>query len=265
MNRTGLLIALGIAVAVGLIFGVQPGLDLKLAGRFYDPGTSAVWLGDLPLPRWLRWLSLWLVVLIAAPAVVALLVKLWAPHRPLLLPGRAILLMLVTLALGPGLVTNVVLKNHWHRPRPVDVTEFAGPQQFVPWWDPRGACVTNCSFVGGEASGAFWTLAPAALVPPSWRAFAYAGGLAFGAGVGVLRMAAGGHFFSDVAFAGVFTFLVIWLAYRWLYRGPAAGAVDAAVERILESAAAPVHRALGGMAARRRRRRAEESSRDAPP
>ena len=36
MNRTGLLIALGIAVVVGTVFAIWPGLDLWLSGLFYD-------------------------------------------------------------------------------------------------------------------------------------------------------------------------------------------------------------------------------------
>src|SRR4051812_14530994 len=37
MNRTGLLIALTVAVAVGLLFGLYPKLDLDLSALFYDP------------------------------------------------------------------------------------------------------------------------------------------------------------------------------------------------------------------------------------
>src|SRR5262249_49807080 len=64
-----------------------------------------------------------------------------------------------------------------------------------------------------------------------WRALAYAGALAFGAVVGVLRMAAGAHFFSDVVFAGVISFLVIWLVHGWLYRWPRTRISDEAGER----------------------------------
>ena len=32
MNRTGLFIALGLALVIGLLFGIFPELDLKLAG-----------------------------------------------------------------------------------------------------------------------------------------------------------------------------------------------------------------------------------------
>ena len=99
-----------------------------------------------------------------------------------------------TLALGPGLLTNVLLKSHWGRPRPIDIVAFGGDQHFVPWWDPRGECPDNCSFVAGEPSGAFWTLAPAALVPPPWRALATVAALAFGAGLGLVRAGGGGIF-----------------------------------------------------------------------
>jgi membrane-associated phospholipid phosphatase len=47
-------------------------------------------------------------------------------------------------------------------------------------------------------------------------------------------MAAGAHFFSDVVFAGVFSFLVIWLVHGWLYRWPRTRISDEAVERALE-------------------------------
>src|SRR5262245_17594128 len=140
----------------------------------------------------------------------------------------------VTLALAPGVVANLVLKEHWGRPRPIDVAEFGGDEHFRPWWDPRGDCPKNCSFIAGEPSGAFWTMAGAAVVPLQWRALAYGSALAFGAAVGVLRMAAGAHFFSDVVFAGVFSFLVIWLVHGWLYRWPRMRISDEAVERALE-------------------------------
>src|SRR4029450_6665131 len=162
--------------------------------------------------------AVWLTTLVAMPAVVALVVKFVRPRRPLLIPGRAIVLMLVPLGLAPGVVANLVFKEHWGRPRPIDVAEFGGDEHFRPWWDPRGDCPKNCSFVAGEPSGAFWTLAGAAVVPPQWRALAYSAAVAFGAAVGVLRMAAGAHFFSDVVFAGVVSFLVVWLVRRALCR-----------------------------------------------
>src|SRR6476469_6752091 len=218
MNRTGLVIALAVAAVVGIIFGLRPDLDLKLAGLFFDPERGGFWRSYDPPYLRARDAATWLITLIAMPAVVALVVKFVRPQRPLLIPGRAIVLMLVTLALGPGVVANLLLKEHWGRPRPIDVTEFGGDEHFRAWWDPRGDCPKNCSFIGGEATGAFWTLAAAATVPLQWRPIAYTAAVAFGCAVGLLRMAAGAHFFTDVVFAGVFAFLLIWLVHGLLYR-----------------------------------------------
>ena len=234
MNRTGLVIALAVAAVAGVIFGLRPDLDLKLAGLFFDPERGGFWRSYDPPYLRARDAATWLITLVAMPAVVALVIKLVRPQRPLLIPGRAIVLMLVTLALGPGVVANLVFKEHWGRPRPIDVTEFGGTEHFRPWWDPRGDCPKNCSFVAGEPSGAFWTLAPAAVVPPQWRALAYGAALTFGAAVGVLRIVAGAHFFSDVVFAGVFSFLVIWLVHGLLYRWRRTRTSDAAVDGVLE-------------------------------
>jgi lipid A 4'-phosphatase len=256
MNRTGLLIALGLGAAVGLLLGIFPKLDLDLVRPFFDPAAGGFWVSFDPVFNGLRDLSRLIVTIVAAPAVLAILGKLILPRRPMLVPGRAAVLMTATLALGPGLVTNLILKNHWGRPRPIDVTAFAGDQQFVPWWDPRGACLENCSFVAGEPSGAFWTLAPAAVTPPAWRPLAYGVAIVFGAGVGLVRMAGGGHFFSDVVFSGIFTFLIIWLMHGCIFRWRATRITDRAVERALEWLVLPLH----GVVVRRMRGRPPPAS-----
>jgi membrane-associated PAP2 superfamily phosphatase len=216
MNQIGLLIALAVAAVAGLAFGLYPQLDLALVSPFYDPATGWVVGGR----GWLlvRNTASLLIALIAAPAGVALLGKFVRPHKTTLMPSRHALLMLLTLALGPGLLANTILKDNWGRPRPNEVTEFGGPLKFLPWWDPRGPCPKNCSFIAGEPSGAFWTLAPATLAPPQWRALAYGAALTFGAAVGLVRAAGGGHFISDVVFAGVFMFLLIWVMHGLLLR-----------------------------------------------
>jgi hypothetical protein len=66
-------------------------------------------------------------------------------------------------------------------------------------------------------------------------------------------MAAGGHFFTDVVFAGVFTFLVIWVVHGLLYRWRPTRVTDAAVERIPEMLATAIERAATRIAGRTRR------------
>src|SRR5207253_8892214 len=220
MNRTGLFIALSLALVVGLLFGIYPELDLKLAALFYDAPTRSF---PLKLNAWAaiaRDGAMWIAWGLAVPAIAALVIKLLRPDRPLLMSGRSVIFLLVTLALSAGVLTNLTFKSYWGRPRPVVVTQFNGSDQFVPWWDPRGSCGRNCSFFSGEGATAFWTYAPAALAPPAWRPLAYAGATLFGIVTSSLRMAFGGHFFTDVAIAGLVSFLVIWLAYALIYRWP---------------------------------------------
>ena len=233
MNRTGLFIALGLALFVGLLFGIYPELDLKIAALFYDPAGRNFPLKLNTLASIARDGAMWIAWGLASPAIVALLVKLVRPDRPLLVSGRTVVFLLVTLVLSAGVLTNLTFKSYWGRPRPVVVTQFNGPDQFVPWWDPRGACARNCSFFSGEGATAFWTFAPAALTPPAWRPLAYAAATVFGVVTSLLRMAFGGHFFTDVAIAGLVTFLVIWLAYAWIYRWPSTRLSDEGIDAAL--------------------------------
>ena len=53
---------------------------------------------------------------------------------------------------------------------------------------------------------------------PQWQALAYGAALTFGVVVSVLRIAGGGHFFTDTVFAGVIMYLLIWTAYGAVYR-----------------------------------------------
>jgi lipid A 4'-phosphatase len=250
MNRTGLIVALSIAAVVGIVFAIWPQLDITIGALFYNPATHsfAAWYSDRVEQA--RDAASLLITLCVVPAFLALVGKIAFPQRRMLIPGRAALFLIVTLALGPGLLTNVVLKGHSARMRPVDVVALGGKERFTPWWDPRGDCPDNCSFVAGEASGGFWTLAPAALTPPQWRAFAYAGALVFGTALGLLRMAAGGHFFTDVVFAGVLMYVLIWILHGLIYRWRATRLTDTAIERPLEQAGTAIREGLAALSRR---------------
>ena len=242
MNRNGLLIALALALVIGLLFGIFPELDLKLAALFYDTATRSFPLKSDAVAAFARDGAMWVAWALALPALVAIVVKLLRPDRPMLIPGRAAVFLLVTILLSAGVLTNLTFKSYWGRPRPMMVTEFNGPWQFVPYWDPRGECGRNCSFFSGEGATAFWTYAPAVLTPPAWRPLAYAAATLFGITTSVLRMAFGGHFFTDVAAAGLVSFLVIWLAYAWIYRWPSTRLSDAAIDAALARLGGPGYR-----------------------
>jgi membrane-associated PAP2 superfamily phosphatase len=251
MNRTGLLVALAIAAVGGLVFGLYPELDLAISALFFDPEKKDFMLRWTPPFNHLRDSAMLVVALLITPAFITLALKIVFPWRRMMISGSAIVFLVSTLILAPGIVTNLILKDYWGRSRPIDVPQFNGEERFTPWWDPRGGCPKNCSFVAGEGSGAFWTIAPAALAPPAWRSLAYGAALAFGVAVSALRVTFGAPIVSDALFAGVFTFLIIWLVHGLIYRWPRTRLADDAVERMIENSVTPAYEYL----AKRFRRR----------
>ena len=134
MNRTGLIIALAIATVTGVAFGFFPQLDLRVAQHFHDyiDTSKNVFAWRIYPPLMLaRNVGLWISTVLVAPAVAALVVKFILPRRKMFISGRAAVFLVVTLVLAPGLMVNVALKDHWGRPRPIDVTQFGGDKHFV--------------------------------------------------------------------------------------------------------------------------------------
>jgi len=241
MNRAGLIIALALSLAAGLLFGLYPELDLKVAALFYDASTRTFPLNASASAAFARRAAMWIAWAMAAPAIVALVVKMIRPVKPLMMSGRAVAFLLITIFAAVTL-SNMVFKTYWGRPRPAVVTEFAGKLTFKPWWDPTGDCPRYCSFFSGEGATAFWTFAPAALAPPQWRPIAYVAATAFGLFTGGLRMAFGGHFLTDVLFSGTVSFILIWLVHGWIYRWPSTRLTDRGVDAALTRFAWPGYR-----------------------
>jgi lipid A 4'-phosphatase len=115
------------------------------------------------------------------------------------------------------LVVNVVLKNMWGRARPNDVSYFNGFQDFNPWYKISDACTSNCSFVSGDSSVGFLLIVFYFITKKN--AYLYLG-LILGSLLGFIRIAAGGHFFSDIIFSQLVvtvTILVFFVLYKKLY------------------------------------------------
>lgn len=208
-RRAGGGLAAACAVAA-LVFSLWPGLDLQASGLFYRPG-AAFWLAQvsgIEAFRNLVW-DLTIMVFVIALAGVALALA----GRPLLgVPLRDWAYIAVLYLLGPVLLANMVLKAHWGRARPADVSDFGGAHLFTPFWQPTDQCLANCSFVSGEVSStvvmgiALLVLHPAVrrCLPKTvawlWVLAAYALPLV----VTLQRVATGRHFLSDAVFAALF-------------------------------------------------------------
>jgi lipid A 4'-phosphatase len=209
--RRYILALLALTGAAALIFALWPDLDLA-AARYFFGGSG--FIGHTAFERFARaFFNVTPFVVLAAFAGLYALRRFGVatPYAP---DGRALIFLIATMAIAPGLVANLGLKDHSHRPRPVQTQEFGGQYEFRPWYRFDGGCIRNCSFVSGEASEAFWMVAPASLAPPPWRGAAIGAALVFGATTSLLRMAFGGHYLSDVVLAALLTLLII-EATRW--------------------------------------------------
>jgi membrane-associated PAP2 superfamily phosphatase len=110
------------------------------------------------------------------------------------------LFLALSLALGPGLLVNGLLKPHWNRPRPNQIRQFGGQFDFVNVLG-RISYEQARSFPCGHASMGFYLMAPAfVLYRRNWRlAFVFIMlGLVAGGVIGFGRIAQGRHFLSDV-------------------------------------------------------------------
>ena len=99
--------------------------------------------------------------------------------------------------------------------------------------------------MSGEASLAFWTVAPASLAPPQLRPAALGAAVVFGTTVGGLRVAFGRHFVSDIVFAALITLAIVFALYRVLLDPVRRN--DARLERGVEAASVALHRFIGAL------------------
>lgn len=184
-----------------------PEIDIGVSSLFFDSATRSFPFRSDPLGEFVRKTLPGFLFAIAGLIGIAGLAGAWL-KRPIagIRPAMA-LLVVGSLALGPGLVVNVILKDHWGRARPSTIAEFNGG--YTPKLQYSRAvfisdqCDDNCSFPSGHAALGFWTVSLALLAPPRRRRAAMAAALGFGAFMGLVRIAQGGHFLSDVVSSGI--------------------------------------------------------------
>jgi lipid A 4'-phosphatase len=199
--------------AAVLLFTALPGIDLWFSGLFYHEG-SGFFLADWRPVRLLFRSAPYITAALVLFAVAA-----GASHyfgrRLLGCDARAALYLVLALALGPGLLVNTILKDHWGRARPSQIVEFGGDKQFTPALVPSRQCDRNCSFSSGHAALGFSLVAFAFLATERRRRrFAVAAALAAGGLLGLARIAQGGHFLSDVVLSGLMVTATSWLLHR---------------------------------------------------
>lgn len=136
---------------------------------------------------------------------------------------REALVLILTLAIGSGLIINAGLKDHWGRPRPRQIEEFGGDKLFRPYYKPNFFDESSKSFPSGHSSMGFYFLALVLIGIRLQRRFLIYLGVFLTAILGGIlsfgRMAQGGHFLSDILMSALIMWIVA-LAVDWLVYNP---------------------------------------------
>ncbi len=124
---------------------------------------------------------------------------------------RVVIYIVLALSIAPAFIVNATLKDNWGRARPAQVVNFGGEKEFTPAFvisDQDGY-----SFSSGHAAAAFSLLGFALLARKNKQLFINIT-LLYGSLVGLARISAGGHFFSDV----VTSFFIVYIATHIFYK-----------------------------------------------
>lgn len=189
------LLALLIAfAAIALLFVLVPAVDLVVSGLFASPEGGFPWRGT----GFERLVYHSLPVLTCATSLSLITRAVWqrrSGQAEQWLEDRKLAYLFLLLAIGPGIIVNALLKEHWGRARPIQVVELGGHRHFSPAFllsDEGGG-----SFSSGHAAAAAWLVAVAWLTAQQ-RALWVGIAIGYALLVGLVRIGAGGHFLSDV-------------------------------------------------------------------
>lgn len=190
-------------------------LDLNVSQYFYDRDHFQI----IPFWHFFFLYGFWPAWVLAFSALGGFILSyINSSYRSWRLPC---IYLIMTFAVGSGLIVNVIFKDHWGRPRPRQVTEFGGQEAFRPYYQPPSADRQNSlyhSFPSGHASTGFYFFSLAFLGAIYRSRLTYYSGLTLAWGLGILlslsRMIEGGHFLSDTLGAALIMWLTSWgLAY----------------------------------------------------
>lgn len=197
-----------------LVFALFPQLDLDTSSLFYHKGEG-FYLSDFWIFHFLYKRVGWILGVTVLALLLYLFYQIKTGKQAHYLNKKGITFLLLFLLLGPGLITNVLIKEHSGRVRPVQIEQFGGQKAFTPYYRMDGACEHNCSFISGHAAAGFFFLAFGYLLH-SRMIFLLA--LGFGVLMALTRVAQGGHFLSDVVFTLIINLIVLKILYYLFFK-----------------------------------------------
>jgi lipid A 4'-phosphatase len=192
-----------------IIFVSFPQIDLAVASFFYDGKSfplNGSWIEDI------LYHSVKPLIIAFTLSSIAIFIYNYIKKKNLLgIDAKAMIFIILFLTIAPGLIVNATLKENWGRARPAQTINFGGDKEFTPAFIPSNQ--GGYSFSSGHTAAAFSLLGFALLAKRRQRLFISLV-LVYGTFVSLARMAAGGHFFSDV----VTSFFIVYISTHILYK-----------------------------------------------
>lgn len=198
-------------LGLALLFVINPDIDLAVAALFHRNQWRWLFAPDSLLIE-LPYRGIPLLGRATILALLALTIAAWLRPGARLYPHRLLFAFLLAGAVvGPVLVVDAGLKNHFGRARPAQTEVFGGQRQFTPAFVPARECERNCSFVSGHVATAAFVMAIGWLGSPRTRRRWLLLSIAAAGHLGIVRMATGSHFLSDCLFAWFAIYFSLWL------------------------------------------------------
>jgi lipid A 4'-phosphatase len=221
LRRDGLpeaVILVAVAALVAVVFAVTP-LDIAVARVFFRPDAADHWAFGKQWP-WSSLYRLGPVITLGLFVLGLLALMIGRVRRDEFSRVNGVFLLLGVL-IGPGLMINAALKDHWDRPRPRDLVEFGGTLQYTPAPLPAAAgepfpssdCLAGFLYASG-----WWMWRRRR---PVWAGSSLALGLGLGFTLGLDRMAAGDYFLSEVIWSALLALGLAHVLYYHVLRLPA--------------------------------------------
>jgi len=203
-----------------LVFGVLTipfiffNIDIACQRPFYHP-EEGWFLAKIPFWDFIYKYGIFLGYFLVVGALVMMSISYW--KKVAVKWRRPAFFLLFVMILGPGVLVNGVLKEHWGHPRPREIKEFDGTEDFVKVW-VKGP-TNGKSFPCGHASMGFFMSIPFLFLRKNYKKWAWSFfifGTLYGLLIGFARMIAGGHFAGDVLWAAGIVWLTGILAYHFM-------------------------------------------------
>jgi len=191
-----------LVVAALTAFARFAGFDLRAEKAIYVAGGNSWAFGEVGLWKFLYQFGTFPASGIVLLSAITYLAS-WSMPR-FRKWRRVYLFIILSFAVSSGVITNVVLKEFWGRPRPKQVLGMGGHQKFEEALDFHSNSKGK-SFPCGHATTGFFFVGGFFLLRRRRRDLARGFlifGMIFGALMGLARMTQGAHFFTDVVWAG---------------------------------------------------------------